>query len=41
LFQAKNGLSALLKEPSYGEEIMIMRRGRNVAMLVPAGLAED
>ncbi len=36
LFQAKNGLSALVERVSQGEEIMITRRGQNVAMLVPA-----
>ena len=36
LFQAKNGLSALVEQVSKGEEIMITRRGQNVAMLVPA-----
>jgi len=36
LFQAKNGLSALVDRVSRGEEIMITRRGQNVAMLVPA-----
>lgn len=36
LFQAKNGLSALVERVSRGEEIMITRRGQNVAMLVPA-----
>ena len=36
LFEAKNGLSALVEQASKGEEIMITRRGQNVAMLVPA-----
>ena len=36
LFQAKNGLSALVERVSKGEEIMITRRGQKVAMLVPA-----
>jgi len=36
LFQAKNELSALVERASQGEEIMITRRGQNVAMLVPA-----
>jgi prevent-host-death family protein len=36
LFQAKNGLSALVERVSKGEEIMITRRGQEVAMLVPA-----
>jgi len=35
LFQAKNGLSALVEQVSKGEEIMITRRGQKVAMLVP------
>ena len=37
LFQAKNELSALVEQMSEGEEIMITRRGREVASLVPAG----
>jgi len=37
LFAAKNGLSALVEQVSKGEEIMITRRGQEVAMLVPAG----
>ncbi len=36
LFQAKNGLSELVERASRGEEIMITRRGREAAMLVPA-----
>jgi len=36
LFQAKNGLSALVERVSKGEEIVITRRGQKVAMLVPA-----
>ncbi|MGO8816284.1 MAG: type II toxin-antitoxin system Phd/YefM family antitoxin [Terriglobia bacterium] len=36
LFQAKNGLSALVQKVSEGEEFMITRRGKEVAMLVPA-----
>jgi prevent-host-death family protein len=36
LFQAKNELSALVERASKGEEIMITRRGQNVAMHVPA-----
>ncbi|MHB8653808.1 MAG: type II toxin-antitoxin system Phd/YefM family antitoxin [Terriglobia bacterium] len=36
LFQAKNGLSALVERASKGEEFMITRRGEPVAMLVPA-----
>ncbi len=37
LFQAKNGLSELVERASMGEEIIITRRGREAAMLVPAG----
>ena len=36
LFQAKNGLSELVERASKGEEFMITRRGKEVAMLVPA-----
>ena len=36
LFQAKNGLSELVERASRGEEFMITRRGKDVAMLVPA-----
>jgi prevent-host-death family protein len=36
LFQAKNGLSELIQRVSQGEEFMITRRGKEVAMLVPA-----
>lgn len=36
LFEAKNGLSALVERASKGEEIVITRRGQKVAMLVPA-----
>ena len=36
LFEAKNGLSALVERASQGEEIIITRRGHKVAMLVPA-----
>jgi len=36
LFEAKNGLSALIERVSQGEEIVITRRGHKVAMLVPA-----
>ncbi len=36
LFEAKNGLSALVERVSKGEEIVITRRGQKVAMLVPA-----
>jgi prevent-host-death family protein len=36
LFQAKNGLSELVERASKGEEFIITRRGKEVAMLVPA-----
>jgi prevent-host-death family protein len=36
LFQAKNGLSELVERVPKGEEFMITRRGKEVAMLVPA-----
>jgi len=36
LFQAKNELSALVEQVSWGEEIMITRRGQEAALLVPA-----
>jgi prevent-host-death family protein len=35
-FEAKNKLSALLDRVELGEEIMITRRGKPVARLVPA-----
>jgi prevent-host-death family protein len=35
LFEAKNGLSALVERASKGEVIMITRRGQKIAMLVP------
>jgi prevent-host-death family protein len=35
-FEAKNKLSALLERVERGEEILITRRGRPVAKLVPA-----
>lgn len=35
-FEAKNRLSALLERVEHGEEILITRRGRPVAKLVPA-----
>ena len=41
LFQAKNGLSELVQRVSQGEEFMITRRGKDVAMLVPAGGVHD
>ena len=33
LFQAKNSLSELVQRVSQGEELMITRRGKDVAML--------
>lgn len=36
-FEAKNQLGALLDEVEHGEEIIITRRGKVVAKLVPAG----
>jgi prevent-host-death family protein len=36
LFQAKNGLSELVERVSQGEEFIITRRGKEIAMLVPA-----
>lgn len=35
-FEAKNKLGQLLDEVEHGEEIVITRRGREVARLVPA-----
>lgn len=35
-FEAKNKLSQLLDEVEHGEEIVITRRGKEVARLVPA-----
>lgn len=40
-FDAKNKLSALLDRVEHGEEIVITRRGRPVARLVPAEAAFD
>jgi prevent-host-death family protein len=40
-FEAKNKLSALLDQVERGEEIVITRRGKPVARLVPAGLGFD
>ena len=40
-FEAKNKLSSLLDEIERGEEIVITRRGRAVAKLVPAATAFD
>jgi prevent-host-death family protein len=36
-FEAKNTLGALLDRAEHGEEILITRRGKPVARLVPAG----
>jgi prevent-host-death family protein len=35
-FEAKNKLSALLERVEHGEEILITRRGKPIAKLVPA-----
>jgi prevent-host-death family protein len=40
-FEAKNKLSALLDQVEHGAEIVITRRGKAVAKLVPAGLGFD
>jgi len=40
-FEAKNRLGALLDRVENGEEIVITRRGRPVAKLVPAGPGFD
>jgi prevent-host-death family protein len=40
-FEAKNKLSSLLDEIERGEEIVITRRGRAIAKLVPATVAVD
>ena len=40
-FEAKNTLSSLLDEIERGEEIVITRRGRAVAKLVPATITID
>jgi prevent-host-death family protein len=40
-FEAKNRLGALLDRVENGEEIVITRRGKPVAKLVPAGLGFD
>jgi prevent-host-death family protein len=40
-FDAKNRLSALLERVERGEEIMITRRGKPVAKLVPAERGHD
>lgn len=41
LFEAKNKLSALLDEVENGEEVIITRRGRRVARLVPDTTGKD
>ena len=41
VFDAKNRLTALLDEVEAGREIVITRRGRPVARLVPAGTGFD
>jgi prevent-host-death family protein len=40
-FEAKNRLAALLDRVEQGEEIVIARRGKPVAKLVPAGPGFD
>ena len=40
-FEAKNTLGALLDRVEHGEEILITRRGKPVARLVPAGAGFD
>ena len=40
-FEAKNKLGQLLDQVEHGEEIMITRRGRAVARLVPAEIGMD
>ena len=40
-FEAKTHLSALLEQVSQGEEVLIRRRGKPVAKLVPVGQAEQ
>ena len=40
-FEAKNKLSELLDRAEKGEEVIITRRGRPVAKLVPVGGARD
>jgi prevent-host-death family protein len=40
-FEAKNGLGTLLDRVEGGEEIIITRRGRPVAKLVPVGPGFD
>ncbi|MFP6773837.1 MAG: type II toxin-antitoxin system prevent-host-death family antitoxin [Alphaproteobacteria bacterium] len=40
-FEAKTHLSALLEKVSRGEEVLITRRGKAVARLVPAETADQ
>ena len=40
-FEAKNTLGALLDRVEHGEQILITRRGKPVARLVPAGAGFD
>jgi prevent-host-death family protein len=40
-FEAKNTLGALLDRVEHGEEIIISRRGKPVARLVPSGIGTD
>ncbi len=40
-FEAKTHWSWLLKKVSQGEEVLITKRGKAVARLVPAGQAEQ
>ena len=40
-FEAKTHLSALLEQVSQGEEVLIRRRGKPVAKLVPVEQAEQ
>ncbi len=40
-FEAKTHLSALLDKVSRGEEVLITKRGKAVARLVPAELADQ
>ena len=40
-FEAKNKLSALLEQVEHGAEVIITRRGKAVAKLVPAGPGFD
>ncbi|WP_159718485.1 type II toxin-antitoxin system Phd/YefM family antitoxin [Geminicoccus flavidas] len=41
VFEAKNRLSALLDQVEQGRPVTITRRGRPIARLVPAQLADD